>query len=233
MQLLGLVIISAITILLGGCLAPGGAKPPSGFIEPPYESEFTRIDRSLTECRSPLKREAKKNLTPKFKYGCFCGANHPIPESLGKELEPHEQVEKLLEIRPLDEIDAACQMHDICWALNGKEVWCDDAFSNQLEVYLQEIKPLIGFWEVETEEWRCSNLARDIKMAGRSTFPSFSKDRLWGTTMVGFKVVTAPLALLYAALTAATWDNYPSFSCNIDDLRKKNTEYPIRQAPKD
>lgn len=210
------ICVALSVMLLTGCLAPGGAKPPRRFVAPPYESRFLEAIADAVPCASPLRKDAVKKLGPDFTYGCFCGKGHPpIPIDQNK----LRLAEAYFGIIPLDEIDAACQMHDVCWILNGKEVWCDDAFNAQIERFQQELKPLIGFWEIETPEWRCANLARDIQMAANATFPSFSSDKLWGSTMVAFKILAAPISLLYTATTVANWDNYPTSPCDLSTLR--------------
>lgn len=65
-----------------------------------------------------------------WRYGNFCGKGHP---SISSTLSKNEQVQTLLSIRPADDIDLACQLHDVCYAAEGKPTnVCDRALAENL-----------------------------------------------------------------------------------------------------
>lgn len=68
---------------------------------------------------------ARHKIDKNFKYGRFCGANYPgLSHASGKKDDSLPDQGKLevannyYRIRPVDDIDAVCQEHDVCWLLN-------------------------------------------------------------------------------------------------------------------
>jgi hypothetical protein len=183
------------------------------------------------ECADPI--PAKKLLSPKFKYGCFCGGGYPSNswEKAGNKMSDKSAKDrlKLIEeeyytIKPVDDIDAACQDHDICYVLRGRsEYWCDSELHDRLKTMRKVFRNGVSEFAYDppdTPELRCSNLTNDIDMAAMSLFPSGSGQWLMGWTMRIFKVVTLPLTGIFVAATAVDWDNYPKNGnrCNLRDV---------------
>lgn len=186
--------------------------------------------RDAVYCPSPIL--PKKKITPSFTYGCFCGKGYPDLQLPGNAYEKESKEEARVRlaalyfgVKPVDEIDAACQRHDICYILNGgAEFWCDATLNDELSSYQTDLDALISTFEINTPEWRCQILARDIDMAALSLFPSGSKQSLMGTSMQIVKIIGAPITALYLMTTVGAWDTYPKgHYCELQKL--KNNEY--------
>jgi hypothetical protein len=123
-------------------------------------------------CSQPA--PARVNVSPAFRYGCFCGAGHPgFADASGRppaQLD-RRQREKLVAryyaVKPVDAIDAACQAHDVCWIWNGRRtVACNDAFADAMRRLRAAFK--------EDEKPRCATLALDMQRAAEYVLPSVS-----------------------------------------------------------
>ena len=58
-------------------------------------------------------------------HGCFCGKGRPDTSGLTDA----DAIEKLLSIKPLDDIDKVCKIHDLCYRQDGtNNAVCDDLF---------------------------------------------------------------------------------------------------------
>ncbi len=68
---------------------------------------------------------------PAWKYGNFCGKDHPRIDS---RLPVPVQITQLSRIHPVDDIDLACFWHDVCYTVEGKATaTCDHILSSNLE----------------------------------------------------------------------------------------------------
>jgi hypothetical protein len=99
------------------------------------------------ECKQPVAAQPG----PGFRYGCFCGAGYPdLIHPSGKNdsaLHRSERVELAVEyyrIKPIDDIDEACQAHDVCWLMRGD----GDARCNHL--FRQDLGGILRFDLVQT-----------------------------------------------------------------------------------
>ncbi|NDY89836.1 hypothetical protein [Ideonella livida] len=67
-----------------------------------------------------------------WRYGQFCGKDHP---ALDPAQGPLGQIRFLLGLSPVDDVDRACQFHDICYVANGSPSrLCDKALSWNLKL---------------------------------------------------------------------------------------------------
>lgn len=74
---------------------------------------------------------------PIWKYGNFCGKGHP---SIDPRLTPSAQIAQLQRIQPIDDVDRACQLHDICYtAASGPTGICDRVLTYNLHSIEKEI----------------------------------------------------------------------------------------------
>ncbi|MGH8580214.1 MAG: hypothetical protein ACREVK_08890 [Gammaproteobacteria bacterium] len=86
-------------------------------------------------------------------YGNFCGPGHPRVDGI-------EALEKIKPIeKPIDDVDAACQQHDLCYARKGRQnEMCDELLERELDH--RSLSPA------------CASLALDIKNWFRSAHPN-------------------------------------------------------------
>lgn len=76
-----------------------------------------------TACaHSPLGRALDEG-EPNYKYGYFCGKDHPRLISRTRE----GKMQELKNITPKDHIDQACAIHDSCYVLRGEDHYDCDA----------------------------------------------------------------------------------------------------------
>jgi len=135
--------------------------------------------RPTATCANP--EWAKHRISSDFKYGCFCGKNYPgYQHASGKresDLNRQERIELAAQYyatAPYDDLDAACQAHDVCWLLSGgSEFACNEMFVKSLDELSQgwqgELAAMPIRWKFPDEtapyQWRCSNLASDVRLA--------------------------------------------------------------------
>lgn len=152
-----------------------------------------------------------------FKYGRFCGANYPgLTHASGKdtctlsETELLELARDYYRIRPIDDIDAACQNHDVCWLLNPNDKYqCNKNFKKTLD-------ELRNKWErhapqyTNTTQNRCASLAMDMSYASFLMENTSSNTTEEAGLLLG-KVVTAPFDVAYGGLffLENLFDSYP------------------------
>lgn len=100
---------------------------------------------------------------PKFAYhGNFCGPGYPGPMAAS--------VEDLEKIVPVDQIDAACQQHDICYAVAGSnDALCDMILAGTM-------KHLVA---LNRYSFRCRHLARTIERYFAMLHPSVMSGESW------------------------------------------------------
>ena len=72
-----------------------------------------------------------------WKYGSFCGKDHP---TIDPRLTPSAQITQLQGIRPIDDVDRTCQLHDICYtAARGPTAICDRVLTYNLHSIQRDI----------------------------------------------------------------------------------------------
>lgn len=169
-----IIILFSLTLILSGCIsAEQFAKSvewsktesldPNDLI-PTHLKPSVMFNTHAAPCTTPGVAALSDGVD--FKYGCFCGANHPNIV-VSRELYSNESkyraflTEKLLETAPLDDIDAACQRHDLCLAEFGFEVDCNVVLMKQLMKYNTRAKNRFGS-RVSDAQRRCQVLAADL-----------------------------------------------------------------------
>ena len=165
-------------------------------------------------CRNPEKPEYK--ISKEWKYGCFCGKDHPnLSPDFNVAFTP-EQREHLMasyyRIKPYDDIDTACQEHDVCWIRFGKsEIECNDELDASLMDIRAQLRSRIGFFDTETTEFRCAHMALDMAFS-TLYFPGDSDDNVKSTSTKAARAVVSPIGFAYAIpyyLMSVFPDNYP------------------------
>ena len=138
----------------------------------------TQARPTATACANP--EWAKHGISSDFKYGCFCGKDYPgyqhpsgKPESDLNRQERIELAAQYYATAPYDDLDAACQAHDVCWLLSGRsEFGCNEILVKSLDQLGQgwqgELAAMPIRWgspEKAPYQFRCSNLASDVRLA--------------------------------------------------------------------
>jgi len=192
-------------LLLGILALPATARAARRDVEltPPSSRMLRRALAHAEVCSDPA--PARVNVSPGFRYGCFCGSGYPgLARETGKrpkDMTPRER-EKLIAryyaVKPMDAIDAACRAHDVCWIWNGRHaVACNEAFGSAMRALRGDFK--------DAGQSRCANLALDMQMAASYVLPSASwRDR-------AEKVLWSPVTAVQAAIvqSGALLDSYP------------------------
>jgi hypothetical protein len=202
-----------LVCLLTGCALPEPLPTPA---HAPMSSFML-----AAACEQPV--VARAGLARDFRYGCFCGQNHPrIQHPSGRSgsslsaSERDELVTQFLALEPWDDLDAACRQHDICWIRHGqRHISCNRDFAIELMRLHESWKP----WHQRPDkgpkptEYRCSWLARDMLAASLAVMKSESPDRDQVLRDRLAKLLMSPASLLYGAMVAlhgALLDNYPA-----------------------
>jgi len=214
-------LILFLTALL--CLA-GCSSNPNKDLKISKASLFelsVPLRKNIVECMEkfsnpnticPKPKPAIHKIDVNFTYGRFCGAGHPnLIEMLNfNENKPLSIEEKdvLLgyydSIKPYDELDELCQMHDICWVKYGEIIECNDLFKKELKVLRTQLESEIGTFDVDTPQFRCGALITDISY---STLFFKGKGGEDVTTIV--RIITTPVHVVYAFLFLSMGDVYP------------------------
>jgi hypothetical protein len=197
---LRVVPVSIALILFAGC----STVPKAPSVEPAPSPDLDRARAEAQVCTNPA--VAREEVSKSFKYGCFCGAGYPgLKHPSGKaeqEFSPAERSELIasyLRIKPIDDIDAACQAHDICWVLNGRpELACNIAFKNRLDALRKAWNGHLGWIGSERQEYRCARLALDISFATATVMEGVSNDAAEQTASDVTKAASLPLTAGYA-----------------------------------
>jgi hypothetical protein len=199
-----------VCCLLIGCAS--GPHPGQTLIEPIQGGSISAAKAEATECREPA--VPQRMPSPNFKYGCFCGAGHPnITAASGKsdsQLTVDERVElahAFYRIRPIDDIDAACQAHDTCWLLNGEgRNECNRHFYRRIQ-YLSS-RLLRQSKDDSDSDYRCFVMAEDIGAAALAAMKDDGRDPITGLIRYPF----AGWFGIGTILLAVLGDKYPQSS---------------------
>lgn len=93
-----------------------------------------------TPCKTP--RVGRRLDGSNFKYGCFCGANHPKIDRSEVTSPPSNAIaverisRRILSVRPVDKLDSFCQRHDLCLLEFGYDGRCHFTFFVQMYNYI-------------------------------------------------------------------------------------------------
>jgi hypothetical protein len=214
-------------ILLVGLAMLSGCQTPSSYtnLELPSEAEMSAFPRHPLNCddgkaaadwRCDAPFVAKYKIDPDFKYGRFCGKGHPrIKTDAGAQIDGPEnrkaRAAEYFQAEPIDDIDKTCRDHDVCWAMNPRNLTeCNMRFERTMSKLHDQFNKQIGFLDTDTPQWRCAVLAND--MAFGSVFmkeSSTASGRKFGANLVKF--VSAPIIVTYAAMYTLMpgFENYP------------------------
>lgn len=180
--------------LLAGCATTSdrGSKTPSYLAG----EDVDRTVSAAATCEQPL--VSKRIPKSTFKYGCFCGAGHPglkhpsgKPEADLSDDERRELALSYMSRRPVDDIDGACQAHDVCWLLKGNGAAnCNRDFIDRLD-YLHGVfkKGDRALSPSETTPRACASMALDIQIATLHMMDDSSAG------VMAARVVALPIAL--------------------------------------
>jgi hypothetical protein len=214
-------LLLPLLFALAGCAtvsAPPAAPVAQVVLHPALSPALAAALAQATMCESPV--PARYAMSKSFKYGCFCGANHPaIAHPSGKAEadldagEREELVAQYYRIKPVDEIDAICQAHDVCWiARGGPALACNDAFEASMARLQQRLRAEVsGVGQTNTRQWRCVQLARDMRMAARFVMRRQLDENGSPTGNYLSQVAASPAVAAYATLYGAghLLDLYP------------------------
>ena len=165
-----------LLLVLGLATGARAAERREVELAPPDSRTLREALARAEVCESP--DPARVNVSPGFRYGCFCGAGHPgFVRDAGKkpaDMTPEERedlIARYYRVEPVDAIDAACRAHDVCWIWNARRaVACNDDFERTMRTLR------IAF--AEAGRGRCASLALDLQMAASYVIPSASwRDR--------------------------------------------------------
>ena len=218
MQRKSITLLVATIALLGGC-ATNATPPTTRDTVPELTAALSIARASAVACPAP--EAARPILSAEFKYGCFCGAGHPdIRHSSGRSVadlslpERMELIEAYYRIQPIDDIDAACQAHDVCWVMHGRPLLqCNDQFRRMIDFLEDKFTELPASGRPTDLSTKCGFLANNMSFATTS-FMEAADD--FAPTVAGQRfgrVVAAPLAALYAGLFVVyrnVFDYYPA-----------------------
>ena len=208
---MNLIRILAAVVVLGGC-----ASKPRAPVDPAFIEGLRPPASAIRVCASPI--PAQREMTDDWKYGCFCGKGHPALSDVTLKGHSREQREDLakryLAIKPIDDVDRACQTHDVCWIMNGDgHVDCNKAFEDRLDAIRKSLKARQE--GVNSTEFRCSSMALDMSFASLGFMeddpdsdPPAALGRWLARVFVGY-----PLSLIYATaylVRGAAGQKYPS-----------------------
>ena len=185
-------VLLGILALTAGIHAHAGSKRNEVELTPPSSRALRRALARAEVCSDPA--PARVNVSPGFRYGCFCGAGHPgLAGKTGKrprDMTPREReklVARYYAVKPVDALDAACREHDVCWIWNGRHaVACNKAFGSTMRTLRREF--------TDAGQDRCASLALDMQMAASYVLPSASwRDR-------AEKVLWSPVTAVQAVI---------------------------------
>jgi hypothetical protein len=99
-------------------------------------------------------------------HGTFCGPKHPVIHNKTKT----ESVIELMTIKPLDDIDAACRRHDICYEVAGYfNLTCDAWLTSEVQrINLRYLD--------KNQQMYCTDIQFGLVSPGKIAFERTPKD---------------------------------------------------------
>lgn len=92
-------------------------------------------------------------------YGNFCGSGHPFVSATSA----NEELQLLAAIEPIDLIDKACKIHDMCYALYGtSNVECDINFLKNINIANKHI-PYKKYGSKKKKNIKCERVVDNIR----------------------------------------------------------------------
>jgi hypothetical protein len=175
--------VLVLTLSLAGCTFPLKplSEPTTPNTTPPLTAVLAEARANAVVCESPA--PALRVPKSSFRYGCFCGAGWPAldlkstPIAGESSTDRRERlIAKYYSIKPIDDIDAACQAHDVCWTFHdGPRAECNEQFGKTMN-YMFELFSRAPSTLTTSLSDRCRWLAADLGTA--KDFFMESKDEL-------------------------------------------------------
>lgn len=204
-KLLCLIAALTSTAWLGGAFFIPEPQLPNFITRPRFSDKQRAIERASVVCSMPAPAVGKVDSS--FKYGCFCGKGHPAlrhesgkPEQDLSRLEREELVNEYLKIGPIDTIDRACQMHDICWTIRSSAIAeCNTEFERTLLSIWYIFHKQAGLLGANSVHASCAILAADLAMTSMFLMEATSDSRREDAVRIGVRVLGSPLLVGYFA----------------------------------
>lgn len=144
---------------------------------------------------------AVRKVDRNFKYGCFCGGGHPgfthpsgLAESALSAAQRKELALTYYGVEPFDDIDAACQAHDVCWLLNGEgNARCNRALFERMDYLYRQFDDATLPWARDEEgHWetakRCAALSGDIFLSSTVMAEKVGEDSIFSVIHSAFRL---------------------------------------------
>lgn len=156
-----------------------------------------------------------------YAYGNFCGPRYPNLRDLDKETQIPERIERIRSIAPVDDIDAACKAHDLCYERWGHDhSGCDFVLAALLRG---------RFKNTNNDHVACSSQSSEIESIMFKPTPG--NESLSALELNHKKIALSPLIALGLSLTALNKSinpvGYPASAgyCKFTEKsKKKNIE---------
>lgn len=147
----------------------------------------------VSACASSELRSLSPDEASRLRYGNFCGAGHPAVLGSLEIADSEARINALNELRPVDDLDAICRLHDLCYEAFGHNVTpCDLAITEALVRLSDETQgrcqDLASEWAVVFSRVKRSRspvpslfsgpLGAALDSLGLATIPSAAGDRL-------------------------------------------------------
>lgn len=167
------LLLAAITLtsLDLACASATYRPDPAAF--PPLNAEITAAIEAAEPCARPA--VASPTLGRDFRYGCFCGRDHPrIPIERGgwakdyRSIPARERRARVLDlyrVRPIDTVDLACRNHDVCMLDSGSRAErCDRDFADHLAaIHRFLFSEQMGHDDLDSWQYRCDLLVEVLQ----------------------------------------------------------------------
>jgi hypothetical protein len=206
-----------VALLLSSCASSLQEPEPILGTAPTETVDLRAAALNAVHCEMPIVAEPK--LTKSFKYGCFCGVNHPnlqldrSSQNSGlTDLERHELIKKYYSIKPIDDIDRACQSHDVCWIFSGKPLLkCNQQFRNTLDYLERKFQKKAPRISMDIND-RCASLALDMGAATLFVMEGVDEDAAIDAGSQIGRILNIPAAAIFAGLVSLGVSQYPRAS---------------------
>jgi hypothetical protein len=219
-----------IGLVVLGAVACSSQPPIRPLLVPEMTDKLTAAKKHAVKCKDPVVAVPKFN--EGFKYGCFCGKGWPaialysdVPVGDMSPNQRAELIEEYYRIKPVDDVDAVCQAHDVCWVMNGPLIECNDKLQAETWAIGEAFDKARPRRPPDSLQVRCRDLAWDISVAALY-FMEGDSPTLKRPYGVG-KVVVAPMmgGLAVVLLASRDANSYPTEVglCNKPDQRRRSS----------
>ena len=167
-----MALFLGLALSLAGCTFPLKplVEPTTPNTVPPDTAILAEARANAKACESPA--HARRTPKTSFRYGCFCGAGWPaldLPSTRTAGESSKDQKDRLIakyySIQPIDDIDAACQAHDVCWTFHGgPRAECNEQFRKAMDHMFETFLRAPSTFTISLDD-RCRWLAADLGTA--------------------------------------------------------------------